>query len=270
MLVFKKNQLLEQKLHQEKQLQTIFAQWREVNKKRKLVTTLTQLQEEKTKLLGKITHHQNLLAKNLEDKEHLFKIKQDLYAIEQRHQNAQIKEQQTKQLEYERTLNEEKTRGAARAASVHPSSSLPSCGFHENQSTIRCQSNSAWRSRQRKTTQPRHTSFSFASDLGGQATPTMTISTLGTHHRRRHSMRLSESDSRCGRTHARMIAGRSSAAAEKKRLPYPERAGRHLRQADHQRATTMAGSLDCPTCVSVIRRNDVNTLLRRARPGSRR
>lgn len=107
-LLFQLSQLTEKAEEYKKQLREKFSQWRNINKKRQSLHTLSQLEQEKNKVVNAIAQHQKLLQENLEQKHQLLTTQQKIHAIEQEHKEAQTKQLHSLQLELERTKAEHK------------------------------------------------------------------------------------------------------------------------------------------------------------------
>jgi exonuclease SbcC len=105
---FQLQQLTEQVTMHKKQLLELFTQWRQVNKKKQSLTNIQQLQETKNKIISAIANHQKLLQENLEQRQALLTITQQLNSIEQHHKDEQLKKNHTLQLELERLHAEQK------------------------------------------------------------------------------------------------------------------------------------------------------------------
>jgi len=97
------------KTHQQ-QLLELFTQWRHVNRKKRSLQNVQHLEQEKNRLMSAITHHQKLLQDNLEHRQTLLTVTQQLNIIEQQYKDEQIKKNHALQLELERLIAEQKSK----------------------------------------------------------------------------------------------------------------------------------------------------------------
>jgi DNA repair protein SbcC/Rad50 len=103
-LSFQLQQLNDHVTAQKKQLKELFAQWRQVNKKKQSLHNIHLLEQTKNSVIAAIAHHQKLLQDNLEHRQTLLTITQQLNAVEQQYKDEQTKQQHILQLELERLL----------------------------------------------------------------------------------------------------------------------------------------------------------------------
>ncbi len=109
-LSFHLEQLTLNKKTQQRQLREILMQWRATNKKKQSLHSIYQLEQEKNQIISAIAHHQKLFQQNLEHKETVLNIAQQINAIEQQHKDEQTKKNHVLLLELERLLVEQKNR----------------------------------------------------------------------------------------------------------------------------------------------------------------
>jgi DNA repair protein SbcC/Rad50 len=102
MLAFQAQQLQETQQLLTTQLKDIVTQWRTINKKKESLHNNTKLEQEKRKINNAIADSQKLFQRNLEYKETLLHLTQELNAIEQAYKNEQTKKNQLLLLELER------------------------------------------------------------------------------------------------------------------------------------------------------------------------
>lgn len=107
-LSFQLQQLTQQATTHKQQLLELFTQWRHINTKKRSLANIQQLQLAKTKIVTAIATHQKLLQENLEHRQTLLTITQQLNTIEQHHKDEQVKQSHTMQLELERLRAEHK------------------------------------------------------------------------------------------------------------------------------------------------------------------
>lgn len=105
---FQLQQLTDHATTQKKQLHELFMQWRQINKKKQSLTNIQQLQHEKNRIVTAIATHQQLLQENLEHRQALLTLTQQLNAIEQQHKDEQVKKNHALQLDLERLRAEQK------------------------------------------------------------------------------------------------------------------------------------------------------------------
>jgi exonuclease SbcC len=107
-LSFELQQLTQQATTHKQQLFELFTQWRQVNKKKQSLTNIQQLQQTKNAIITAIAMHQKLLQDNLEHRQTLLTITQQLNIIEQQHKDELVKQSHALQLELERLRAEHK------------------------------------------------------------------------------------------------------------------------------------------------------------------
>lgn len=107
---FHLKQLSINKETQQKQLRETLMQWRVINKKKQSLHSIYQLKEEKNQIIATITDHQKLFQQNLEHKETILNLTQQINTIEQQHKDEQTKKNHGLLLELERLLLEQKNR----------------------------------------------------------------------------------------------------------------------------------------------------------------
>src|SRR5579872_74084 len=107
-LTFHIQQLIDQKKIHEQQLIELVAHWRTVNRKKQSLGNIHHLEQEKKKLIAAITQHQKLLQENLEHRQALLTLTQQLNSIEQQYKDEQTKKSHALQLELERLHAEQK------------------------------------------------------------------------------------------------------------------------------------------------------------------
>ncbi len=107
-LSFQLQQLTEHAENQKKQLRESLTQWREINKKKKSLHSINQLEQEKNKIITAIAHHQKMFQENLEHRQSLLNLTQKITAIEQHHKDIATKKNHLLQLELERLHAEQK------------------------------------------------------------------------------------------------------------------------------------------------------------------
>jgi exonuclease SbcC len=90
------------------ELRQHFAQWRAINKKRKSLHSIHQLEQEKNRIIAAIAQHQKLFQENLEHQKALLQLTQQISSIEQLYKDEQTKKNHALQLELERLLTEQK------------------------------------------------------------------------------------------------------------------------------------------------------------------
>lgn len=105
---FQLQQLTEHALTQKKELLELCTQWRHVNKKKQSLNNIHLLEQEKNKTISAIAQHQKLLQDNLEHKQALLTITQQLNIIEQQHKDEVTKQSHVLQLTLERLRAEHK------------------------------------------------------------------------------------------------------------------------------------------------------------------
>jgi len=84
------------------------AQWREINKKKKSLHSINQLEQEKNKIIAAIAQHQKMFQENLEHRQSLLNLTQKITTIEQHHKDVATKKNHLLQLELERLNVEQK------------------------------------------------------------------------------------------------------------------------------------------------------------------
>lgn len=84
------------------QLREQFAQWRAVNKKKKSLHSVHILEQEKSKIIVAITNHQKLFQDNLEHRQQLLQLTQQMTIIEHRYKDEHTQKNLALQLELER------------------------------------------------------------------------------------------------------------------------------------------------------------------------
>jgi exonuclease SbcC len=107
-LSFQLQQLTEYAENQKKQLRESLTQWREINKKKKSLHSINQLEQEKNKIITAITYHQKMFQENLEHRQSLLNLTQKITTIEQHHKDVTTKKNHLLQLELERLNAEQK------------------------------------------------------------------------------------------------------------------------------------------------------------------
>lgn len=100
-LTFQINKMTQEYADKQKELRTLFKQWRMVNTALQKNDTLN-LEAEKKSLMQEITTHQHALQENLRIKEHILKTKEELHRVVYDHQRSQVQLLQQKQLSIER------------------------------------------------------------------------------------------------------------------------------------------------------------------------
>ncbi len=85
-----------------KEIRDQLAQWRAINKKKQSLHSITLLEQEKNKTIAAITHHQKLFQENLEQRQALLQLTQQITIIEQHHKDEHTKIKHALQLELER------------------------------------------------------------------------------------------------------------------------------------------------------------------------
>ena len=107
-LSFQIQQLTSHSLAQQTQLREILTQWRTINKKKQSLHSIHQLEQAKTTIITAITQHQKLFQQNLEHKETLLNLTQQINTIEQHHKDEQTKKNHALLIELERLRAEHK------------------------------------------------------------------------------------------------------------------------------------------------------------------
>jgi exonuclease SbcC len=105
---FQLQQLGEHAVTQKNQLAELFTHWRIVNKKKQSLHSIHHLELEKNKTITAIAQHQKLFQENLEHRQALLNITQQLNVIEQQYKDEQTRQTHTLQLELERLYAEQK------------------------------------------------------------------------------------------------------------------------------------------------------------------
>ncbi len=105
---FQLKQLTQQAESHKKQIREQLCSWRTVNKKKRTLQSAYVLDQEKNNIIAAITHHQKLLQENLEHRQTLLNVTQQLTAIEQEHKDIITKKNHILQLELERLKAEYK------------------------------------------------------------------------------------------------------------------------------------------------------------------
>ena len=105
---FQLQQLTEQATAHKKELQELFTQWRQVNYKKQSLGNVQHLQQEKNKIVSAIAEHQKMLQENLEHRQTVLTITQQLSSIEQQYKDELTKQSHILQLELERLRAEQK------------------------------------------------------------------------------------------------------------------------------------------------------------------
>jgi len=93
---------------QKQKLRELFAQWRIINKKKQSLNSLHTLEQEKNKIITAIALQQKLFQENLEHRQALLTLTQQLNTIEQSYKDEKTKNQHALQLELERLFSENK------------------------------------------------------------------------------------------------------------------------------------------------------------------
>ena len=93
---------------EKQRLLELLSQWRLVNKKKQSLRNIAQLEQKKSTIITAIIHHQKLLQENLEHRQTLLTITQQLTIIEQHHKDEQTNQNHILQLELERLRAEHK------------------------------------------------------------------------------------------------------------------------------------------------------------------
>jgi len=105
---FQLQQLNEQAATQKQQLRELFTLWRLINRKKQSLHSIHHLEQEKNKIVTAIAQHQKLFQENLEHRQSLLNITQQVTAIEQQHKDEHTKKTHALQLELERLRTEYK------------------------------------------------------------------------------------------------------------------------------------------------------------------
>ncbi len=105
---FQLQQLTEQATIHKQQLRDLLTQWRQINKKKQALNNIHLLEQQKNKLIAAIAQHQKLLQDNLEHKQTLLTITQQINVIEQQYKDELTKQSHALQLELERLRAEQK------------------------------------------------------------------------------------------------------------------------------------------------------------------
>lgn len=105
-LSFQLQQLSTTAAGHKKEIREQLAQWRVINKKKQSLHSIALLEQEKNKTIAAITHHQKLFQENLEHRQLLLQLTQQISTIEQHHKDEHTKKKHTLQLELERLLAE--------------------------------------------------------------------------------------------------------------------------------------------------------------------
>lgn len=107
-LSFQLQQLTQQATTHKQQLLELFTQWRNINRKKQSLANIHLLQQEKNSIITAIATHQKLLQENLEHRQTLLTITQQLSTIEQDHKDELTNKSHTLQLALERLRAEHK------------------------------------------------------------------------------------------------------------------------------------------------------------------
>ena len=108
LLHFQYTQITSIEEEQRSTLRTLFTQWRYVNKQKKIHNNTKELEQQRKKLNTELTSIQNLFQQNLEYKEKLLSITQEIQTIEQYYKEEQTRTKQTLLLDLERLYAEQK------------------------------------------------------------------------------------------------------------------------------------------------------------------
>jgi DNA repair protein SbcC/Rad50 len=105
-LAFQLQQLQHTHAEHKNSLREKFSQWRVINKKKKKLHNVHQLEQEKNTIVTAIARHQLLLQESLEHRQHILQLTEQITAIEQEYKNTQLKKQHAIQLDLERMRTE--------------------------------------------------------------------------------------------------------------------------------------------------------------------
>jgi len=101
-LSFQLQQLATTAVTHKKEIREQLAQWRAINTKKQSLRSVALLEQEKNKTIAAITRHQKLFQENLEQRQALLQLTQQLAIIEQHHKDERTKKKHALQLELER------------------------------------------------------------------------------------------------------------------------------------------------------------------------
>lgn len=101
-LSFQLQQLDESAAGHKTQLRELLAQWRSINKKKQSLSNFHHLEQEKNRIIAAIAQHQKLFQENLEHRQTLLTLTQNIGIIEQQHKDEHTKKNHALQLELER------------------------------------------------------------------------------------------------------------------------------------------------------------------------
>jgi exonuclease SbcC len=97
---------------QKNQLREQFTLWRAINRKKKSLHSVHTLEQEKNKTIAAIVNHQKLFQDNLEHRQQLLQLAQQMSLIEQQYKDEHTQKNLVLQLELERLLAEQKNQQA--------------------------------------------------------------------------------------------------------------------------------------------------------------
>lgn len=99
---FQLQQLDETATTHKTQLRELLAQWRSINKKKQSLANFHNLEQEKNRIIAAIAQHQKLFQENLEHRQTLLTLTQNIAIIEQQYKDEHTKKNHALQLELER------------------------------------------------------------------------------------------------------------------------------------------------------------------------
>jgi exonuclease SbcC len=105
---FQLQQLTTTSCAQKEHLRELLCQWRMVNKKKQSLHNIHQLEQEKNKTIAAIVQHQKCFQENLEHRQALLNVTQQITTIEHQYKDEHTKKSHTLQLELERLRAEHK------------------------------------------------------------------------------------------------------------------------------------------------------------------
>lgn len=105
---FQIQQLTTTSTTQKNQLRQLLAQWRLINSKKQSLRSIQHLEHKKNATIAAIAQHQKMFQENLECRQTLLLLTQQIHAVEQLHKDEHTKKQHILQIELERLLAEHK------------------------------------------------------------------------------------------------------------------------------------------------------------------